>query len=136
MELFLVKTDKGYFLPMYNSDREVADKIHPGEELKCKVTRPRNVLFHKKYFALLNLGYENQEQYDNFEDYREVTIMKAGFYRRIVTDKGVLFKAHSISFSGMDGMEFEDLYSKTIDVIAKQLDISNEQVLQEIINFM
>ena len=136
MELFLIKTDKGYFLPMYNSDREVADKIRAGEELKCKLVRPRNVGFHKKFMALVNLGYENQDRYDNFDDFREVMTMKAGFYRRIITDKGELFKAKSISFTKMEEPEFEDLFSKMLDVMAKELDLTNEEVMQELVNFM
>ena len=136
MELYLVKTTEGNFIPAYNSDHELAQKIKPGEIVKSKITRPRNVEFHRKFYALLNLGFSNQEQIEDFESFRALIIMKAGFYKRIVSEKGEFFLPKSISFAKMDDIEFADLYSKTLDVMLKLLDTTKEDLEMELINFM
>ena len=76
------KTDNGVVVrPLYSSDAEELAKLKQGTNYKFKVSQERNAPLHRKFFALLNLGYENQEFHNNFEDYREVMIMKAGFYK-------------------------------------------------------
>ena len=136
MELFLIKTDKGYFLPMYNSDREVADKIRVGEELKCKLVQPRNVEFHKKFMALINLGYENQDVYTSFERFRKDVVISAGFYYETMTSKGLVKEAQSISFTAMPETEFENLYNECVNVVGRVLDLTREEVMNELVSFM
>ena len=136
MKIYLVKRNDGVFIPAYNSDHETAKKIHSGEMLSCEITRPRNIEFHKKFFALLNMGFANQEQYDIFEHYRAVMTMKAGFFEEIKTDKGMVYLPKSISFAKMDELVFQELYDKMIDVLIKELKITEEVLLDEITNFM
>ena len=136
MELYLTKRDDGLFAPAYNSDYEVAKKVKPGETVKGSITRPRNMKFHKKFFALLNLGFENQEQYEDFESFRAVVTMKAGFYKYITTEKGYIYLPKSISFSKMEDFEFAELYDKVLDVLLKMLGTNKEDLEQELINFM
>jgi len=136
MKIYLVKRNDGIFIPAYNSDHENVKKIHAGEMLSCEITRPRNIEFHKKFFALLNMGFSNQEHYDNFEDFRAIMTMKAGFFHTIITDKGMVYVPKSISFSAMDELEFHELYDKMINVLIKELKITEEVLLEEIINFL
>ena len=136
MELYLVKTNEGSFIPAYNSDHELAQKIKPGEIVQGKITRPRNVEFHRKFYALLNLGFSNQEQIEDFESFRAWVTMKAGFHKRVVTDSGEFYLPKSISFAKMDEIEFADLYSKVLDVLLKLLDTTKEDLEMELINFM
>ncbi len=136
MDLYLVKTNNGTFIPAYDSDHEAAKKIKSGEMVKGSITRPRNVGFHKKFFALLNLGFQNQEQYEDFESFRAVVIMKAGFYTKIATDRGAVYLPKSISFAKMDETEFEQVYDKVLDVIIAVIGVTKEDVEIEIVNFM
>ncbi len=136
MEIYLIKTDTGQFIPAYNSGYEKAKRFKPGETLLADIKRPRNIGFHRKFFALLNLGFENQEQYDNFEDYRAVFIMKTGKYKVIETDRGVVYLPKSISFAAMDNLEFEELYSRMIDVLIKELGLDQEAIEKELSTFM
>lgn len=136
MKIYLIKRSDGVFIPAYDSDHENSKKIHAGEMVSCEITRPRNIEFHKKFFALLNMGFDNQEFYDNFEDFRAVMILKAGFYHTIKTDKGIVYMPKSISFAKMDELEFEELYDKMIDVLIKELKITEEVLLDEIIGYM
>ena len=136
MEIYLIKNDTGQFVPAYNSGYEKAKRFKPGETLLADIKRPRNIGFHCKFFALLNMGYQNQEQYDNFEDYRAVMIMKAGYYKVIETDRGVVYLPKSISFAAMDNLEFEELYSRMIDVLIKELGLDQEAIEKELSTFM
>jgi len=136
MKIYLIKSDAGQFIPAYNSGHEKAKKIKPGEVVLADITKPRNIKFHKKFFALLNMGYSNQEKYDIFEDYRAVMIMKAGFYKAIETDRGVVYLPKSINFVNMDELEFGELYSKMIDVLIKELGLDQESIETELSSFM
>ena len=135
MKLYLIKNENGQFIPAFNSDYESAKKIKAGETVEATIVRPRNIKFHRKFFALLNMGYSNQEKYDNFEDYRAVFIMKTGNYKVIETDKGVVYLPKSISFAAMDEIEFAELYSSMIDVLIKELKMDQEAIEKELIGF-
>ena len=125
--LHLVK-DMGGFKPLGSDDSELMKKIPLGSVIEGEFSKKRNPLFHRKFFALLNLGYEywNPPEADwrgfkavkNFDVFREQVTILAGF--REVTynlDGSVKVKAKSISFASMDDLEFEGVYSKVLDVI-------------------
>ncbi|MDB4278766.1 DUF1367 family protein, partial [Deltaproteobacteria bacterium] len=44
---------------------ESLKSIHIGGVVKCKLSKPRNVQHHRKFFALLNIVFENQEFYQS-----------------------------------------------------------------------
>ena len=134
MEVYLKKTLSG-LQPVSNSDEEALSKYKIGDELKAKLTKPRNPKFHRKGFALLNMAYENQDVYNNFDDFRFVVTMKAGFYKRIQTDKGEVFRTLSISYASMDQAEFEDWYSKVLDVIISFLEVTEQDIEENLINY-
>ena len=125
--LHLVK-DMGGFKPLGSDDSELMKKIPLGSVIEGEFSKKRNPLFHRKFFALLNIGYEywNPPEADwrgfkavkNFDVFREQVTILAGF--REVTynlDGSVKVKAKSISFASMDDLEFEGVYSKVLDVI-------------------
>ncbi|PWI34855.1 hypothetical protein DI392_00815 [Vibrio albus] len=113
--------------PLGSDDLEVMKKVPLGSLLECEFSKKRNPEFHRKFFTLLNLGYEyfspaprewrGVPAEKNFDVYREQIIILSGF--RDVTfnlDGSVKVKAKSISFSNMDEDEFKKLYSKVLDV--------------------
>ncbi|EKO3894346.1 DUF1367 family protein [Vibrio metschnikovii] len=125
--LHLVK-DMGGFKPLGSDDSELMRKIPLGSVIEAEFSKKRNPLFHRKFFALLNTGYEywNPPEADwrgfkavkNFDVFREQVTILAGF--REVTynlDGSVKVKAKSISFASMDDNEFEKVYSQVLDVV-------------------
>jgi hypothetical protein len=92
---------------------------------KVKITKPRNIKFHRKYFALLNLAFENWDvdgDYKNFDVFRKNIAILAGFYKQAYNLQGVIvLEAVSIDFSSMDDVQFEKLFSASIDVILKHV---------------
>jgi hypothetical protein len=129
------KTISG-LVPLYSSDYDNLNKIKIGEEIKVSVSRPRNYLFHKKYFALINLAFENQDQYTDITTFRYILQMKAGYFEPIKTDKGIVYLPQSISFAKMDEDDFSELYSKVLDVILAFLEIEKETLENELHNFL
>lgn len=112
-------------VPAHDSDLEQIKRLPKLQPLRVSVKRMRNVQFHRKYFALLNLAFdywepENQVGEKNFDRFRKDIIILCGFYEQYIRlDGSTRLQAKSISFASMDEDEFEDLYSKTIDVIIK-----------------
>lgn len=136
MKFLVQKTIYG-LQPVFNSDHEALkeSKLKIGEVYEVEIKKKRNYQFHKKYFALLNLCYENQEVFESIEDLRYFLTMKAGYYKQIDTGNGTMFIPKSISFAKMDEIEFERLYQLTITVICNFIGIEKEDLLNEILNF-
>lgn len=136
MKILVQKTQTG-LKPVYNSDYENYSKIPLNETFEIEFKKVRNYKFHKKYFGLLKLAFENQSDYRLMEDMRRDLIITAGYYDEVVNKvTGEVYKlAKSISFSKMDNDEFSELYESTKDVICKWLGIDNETVEVEIEQF-
>ena len=123
-------------VPLYDSDNDKIAKLKGNKDYKFKVTAPRNYKFHKKFFALVNLGYQNSDHGDmNFEEFRAYITMKAGYYSKVNSFNGEFYLPKSINFASMDATEFEKLYSSSIDVIIKIIGCTTEDIENELINF-
>ena len=120
MELILVKQLNNTFKVAYPSDLDKLNRLKANEFLMCSIKQPRNVKFHRKFFALINMVYQNQEIYNNVEDLRKDLIAEAGFYEERIDFHGVIHhKPMSISFSSMSQEVFDTLYSQVLDTIVK-----------------
>lgn len=136
MKVFLVKQGNGSFLPSHNSDYDSLRKIKVGATVSCDIKQPRNVLFHKKFFALINMVYENQEFYDNIDFLRKELTKKAGYYDTYTNHKGTLcFEAKSISFASMSQEDFDDLYQRFLDAVEDVFKFDSELIKQNIEDF-
>ena len=110
-----------------------------------EIKKGRNIEFHKKYFALLKLTY------DNFPEWLEDTLNVhsiEGLRTRIKIDLGLYEVSHygnqsiiipkSIAFDKMDETEFEKFYNMSVNHILKNYlkGVSNEQIEEEIWKFL
>lgn len=133
MKLYLTKQGNGSFMPSYGSDHEAAKKIKTGNTVECEIKQSRNILFHRKFFALINLCFENQELFKHFEELRKALIIDAGYYKEFRSLDGTKLKeAESISFAKMDELEFGELYSKVVDSIVKHFGIDKQELMDNI----
>ena len=139
MEAFFVKTGSHHLQPASEADAVLLTKIKTGEVVKLKLTRPRNYLFHKKFFALLNFAFDYWEPSHfeteqcmedgssiliekNFDSFRKDVNVLAGYCDATYRLNGdTRIEAKSISFGSMSEDEFEKLYSACIDVILKHI---------------
>jgi len=136
MKLIVIKTQSG-LKPVYESDLENYCKIPLNEQFEIEYTKKRNVKFHRLYFSLLKLAFENQQDYRNLNDMRRDITITSGYYDEIVNKmSGEVYKvAKSISFASMENTEFSELYEKTKNVISEWLGISDENIENEIMQY-
>ena len=118
--------------PVDSDAAEAMEKIKMNSIVKCEITKPRNIQFLRKYFALLNHAYDHfepegkeyrgQPVQKNREVFRKEITILSGFYEAVYKIDGT-FKlvAKSISFANMTEDEFSNLYSKTISVILEKV---------------
>lgn len=126
-----------------------------GEFAVIEMRIPRNPRFHRKFFALLNVGFEAWEPprkrktykgmavTKNFDQFREDVTILAGFYEQSFDlDGRMKLRAKSISFANMEEPEFEQLYSAVADVLlAKVLHTylgraELDEVVERIVGFL
>ena len=133
----LCKKSGRYLIPMYDSDGEALAecRLKDGEVYEVDIKTPRNIKHHRKLFALYNLCFENQDLFESIEDMRYYLTCKAGYYRIVETGSGEMIVPKSLKFSKMDQIEFNQLYDATLKFVAKWLNITEETIINELINF-
>lgn len=135
MKLAMIR--QGFCLvPADDESMELFKKLKKADVLECNVKEYRNYKFHKKYFALINLAFENQEFYKDLNQFRKIMEMKAGYFDIVPTDKGVVYLPKSISFSKLPQSEFEELYYKVLDEVIKLLNCDKNDLLNQLVGFI
>lgn len=119
------------FAPADELSSEIMEKFKANGVYKAELTQPRNTSYHRKFFSLLNLAYDNYEQpevfhgdvrvYKSFERFREEVTISCGHWELELNKRNnVVQKARSISFAKMDQTAFEELFSMAITVIMNE----------------
>jgi len=147
MKINVVRTTWG-FAPAFDEDREALKKIGIGEQRQVELTVPRNVKFHRKYFGLLKIVFDNMPSHifrtatgQEFEIKSVDSLlwqikMQLGYFEEKMTLGGrIIYEAKSISFAKMDNAQFEKFYSDSIDIILKYfIDCEKEDLVQMVIS--
>lgn len=132
MEITLVRTLAGLKVA-FDSDNEKYKKLPLNEPIQFTYTRKRNIHFHRLFFCLLNMVFDNQEIYNNLEHLRKDLTIEAGYYDLRYGLHGEEIKeAKSISFTSMSEEEFSELYNRVIDVIVRHFHFGKDEILEEI----
>lgn len=130
MELIVIRTLKNPF-SLVGASIEDVDKIQKipiGKPHMAKVWIPRNLQFHRKFMALINVLYEMQHHFNSDTAMRYWLTMKAGYFTMFVAPNGYTqYYAESISFTKMDEQKFEKLYNAVIDTAIKHICKGNNQ---------
>ena len=135
MKIYVQNTLHG-LVPLYDADLDEKRKLKLGETYEVEIKRPRNVKFHRKFFALINEGWSNTETDMPVDVYRKWVTMRAGYYTIYHTPKGQLYEPVSISFSNMDEDAFQEVYSRVLDVIIDDLGVTADEMNQQIMSFL
>jgi hypothetical protein len=118
----------------YKNFKTRLNSLEVGELCAIEAKLPRNGKFHRKFFAMLNLGYDawepqrkhksykGREVQKNFERFRSDVLIAAGFYDQTFGIDGRLkLEAQSISFASMEQPEFEFVYNRCLDVLLQDV---------------
>lgn len=144
MKILCVITETG-LTPKYESDREEFKKLKRNAEVVVEIKKGRNIEFHKKYFALLKLTFENFPEWledtlnvHSAEDLRTRIKIDLGLYDISHYGNQSIIIPKSIAFDKMDETEFEKFYRMSVNHIIKNYlkGVSNEQIEEEIWKFL
>lgn len=137
----LVKHEGVFKAADYDSE-EAVKKISEGETIACKSVDQRNARLHRKYFALIQLAWDNlPEKFDGYfgtrEDFRKELTKLAGFYNEYKDFHGNTVKqARSIAYRNMSQEDFEVLYTKTVDLVCRLIGVEESEVMDQLLEFM
>lgn len=123
MDIYCMVTDGG-LIPMYDSDLEERKKLKRGDRVLCRITKPRNYEFHKKFFALVRLTYENLPEHlhsmlriRSEKDMLTSIKLELGYADRLWYSGKQIAVPKSISFAAMDQAEFERFFARAVDLV-------------------
>ena len=125
----------GVLVPADQKSADFVKKLIKNDVITSNFVKPRNYLFHKKWFALVQFAYEhwkpsnlqNSKWKDvtpekNFDRFREdITILCGYFISTYRIDGSVRIEAKSISFAKMDEEQFQKLFDATKLVVLKHI---------------
>lgn len=131
-EALLRKVQGGALIPADDESAAALMRVKAGDLVRVKWARPRNAKFMRKFFAMLNVGFDAWEPPElehkglpvqkNFDRFRKDVVIAAGFYDAVANLKGeVRAEAHSISFANMTDDEFEKVYSAVANVLLQKV---------------
>lgn len=132
----LFKRTYSGFEPSDGNSQKIMKRYKFGELAELENTIKRNLGFHKKFFAVLNLTFQNQDFTDDKKIFRKIVIIEAGYYHWIELVDGTKQKeADSISFENMDDLQFEDVYNHVFNVCLKILGLKSAELEHELLKF-
>lgn len=151
--LYFIKQGSS-LVPANDECQERMKRVKQGAMVLCEVVQPRNIAFHKKFFALLNFAFEyfepQGEEYKgqapekNFDRFRKDVLILAGYYTVVSNIKNeTRVEAKSISFGSMDEQEFQELYqacfrvlwSKVLSSVANMTEQEVEHIVDRLGDF-
>lgn len=135
-DIMMTKTPAGALIPASEDDSDKLRKIKAGATVRCTITQPRNIGYHRKFFSMLTFlfgiweetmprqQYRGHDVKPNIDRFRHDLIVLSGRYRATYNVRGeVRLEAESISFASMSQESFEALFSDIINIaLAKVLD--------------
>lgn len=150
-DVMLMKGPGGMLIPADPGATEFIEKMRLGIGVRAKITKVRNIGFHRKFFALLQVGFEAWEtpaqEYagmrveKDFERFRKDVTILAGHYTPVFNMKGeVRLEPKSIAFGNMEQDEFEKVYSACMNVLLRRVltrytKADVDRVVEKIIQF-
>lgn len=111
----LMQKRLGSLHPYDDAGTEALSKINPDEIVKITYSRPRNLRFHCKFFAMLGIILANQEHYKTTDELLNVCKLRTGHVTVVQTPQGKERWPASISFANMDETEFSAFYDRAVD---------------------
>jgi hypothetical protein len=112
----------GTLIPADEESEAVLAKIPVGNFVMVKIRQPRNILHHRKLFALLNLVVANQDHYETTEHLLAAIKVATGHCDTYpMRDGNVAYIPKSISFSAMDQSVFDKFWDAAVTFIVTKV---------------
>lgn len=113
-----------------------ADKLDGllGREVMASIRQPRNIRFHRKFFALLGTARSMIDEEYTLEQFRALCIAGAGYCDFVQGASGLVAVPRSMSFAAMDETEFDRLYQDVLTFICQKW-VLDERQLSTMVEF-
>lgn len=113
MEIYLAKTPSGHIIGATEQDCEKLSKVKANTVIRAQIKKMRNGALHRKFFALLNLVFANQDHYKEFNHLLTDIKLRVGHYEEVVKFDGeLMLLPKSINFDSMEDYQFQEFYSR------------------------
>jgi hypothetical protein len=107
-----------------------------GREVQATISQPRNLKFHRKFFAMLHTAQHMADVNLNAEQWRKLVLTGAGYCTFHEIGSRMIAIPKSISFGSMDETEFAKLYSDCLDFICANYVDERPESLDAMLSFM
>ena len=107
-----------------------------GKEVSVKIYIPRNLKFHRKYFALLKTALDMSETEMNLEQFRWIVLTGIGHCDFVQFAGKTVPIPKSIDFASLDDAAFEQIYSNSLTFICANFVSGTPESMNEILNFL
>lgn len=119
--IFMQRTLTG-LKPTDRLSAEALERVPLGKDVRAEITRPRNLKYHRKFFALLKAIFPHQNIYPTMTLFRGAIEIALGFGETFkMPDGRTMMVPHSISFASMDQTEFEALFDRAVELITTRI---------------
>ena len=125
-------------IPVDDEGREALNGLGQGEMVRVRLTKPRNLKHHRKFFSMMQLVFQNQERFPTMDHLLTAVKIEAGLYEGapIGVNGRLVYIPKSISFARMDQFQFDDFYMRAIAACCRLLPHLNaEDIEQEVIAY-
>ncbi len=119
MDLFCRVTEQG-LLPLTAEEQNKLWKLM-GKDVRARICSPRNLRFHRKFFALLTIVFDNmpesiaaEKHIESVEALLELLKIDLGYFDTYEIAGRWVLKTRSIAFDKMDNAEFERFYDLAV----------------------
>lgn len=108
----------GALRPVDEDGERALRSFRNGDLVQLEIKRPRNLKHMRKFFALMQLVYENQERYATVEALVNAIKISIGHYDVLALPNGDRAQIpKSIAFHAMDQVAFEKFYDQVIKLV-------------------
>ncbi len=137
MKAYFEKTLAG-LRPWDDRAQDFLRKIKPGKVVEVEIKRARNPGHHRKYWALINLVWTNQDRYPTKEALHYALKIAVGHVEWVPYPDGQSFPMpKKTNFGAMDQDQFEEFYSQCIDKIMAHFlpGVTEAELRSELLSF-
>lgn len=133
----LMNKENNCLKPAFESDFDELKKIKDGL-VDVTVKRGRNLLHHRKFFALLRVVIANSDRWQNEQQLLKALKFELDYTEKILSIDGkrAYILPRSISFENMGQKEFEEFYDAALPLMAKEIGVDPVELENNSMEYM
>ncbi|AHF77925.1 Putative phage D3 protein [Sodalis praecaptivus] len=148
MQIEMIKSAGGVFVPAFDMDLPRLAKFRNGELYTLEAKLSRNPQFHRKVFAFFKFCFDHwaadktdlkfMDESAQFDRFRKDLTILAGYYEQTVRlDGSIRTEAKSLAYGNMEQDEFEQCYSALINAAIKRIfgGTKNQNIINQLYSY-